>query len=152
MSRTLKYLVAGLGFLAVSLSAQASPLCLKDPKPFDLSLDTVNWTMSAAPGSECIQGLRHSTMLISNITVWKPPTKGKIVLVGTGFRYFADPASHEADSFTLLVIGQNRHEAGTSVVEVSVKSAPGNKLSEAIEPAVHGAQQVAAHERGSETQ
>src|SRR5271168_2275413 len=34
-------------------------------------------------------GLRWSYMQIFSVSVSKPPTKGKIVIVGPGFRYFA---------------------------------------------------------------
>src|SRR5437016_12388221 len=87
--RTMRPMV--LGLLAVlSASAHASPKCLKDQKPFALAEDTVSWTMSVAPGSECIQGLRWSYMQIYSVLVSKAPTKGKIAIVGSGFRHFAD--------------------------------------------------------------
>ena len=111
-----------LGILCVS--AQASPRCLKDQKPFELAGDTVSWTMSAAPGSECIQGLRWSYMQIFGVSVAKAPTKGRIAIVGSGFRYFADSETPETDSFTLVIIGKNRHDAGKSTLEVTVKGSP----------------------------
>ena len=96
----------------LGVSAHASPSCLKDKEPFALADDFVSWTMSAAPGSECIQGLRWSYMQIYSVLVLKAPTKGKLVIVGSGFRYFADPESHEADNFTLVVFGKNRRDTG----------------------------------------
>src|SRR5579862_6401591 len=48
-----------IGFIAtLTVSAHASPNCLKNQKPFALAEDTIIWTMYAAPGSECIQGLQ----------------------------------------------------------------------------------------------
>ena len=93
MSRVLDTLLMAICFMAALgvLAAHASPPCLKDHKPFALADDFVSWTMSAAPGSECIQGLRWSYMQIYSVLVLKAPTKGKLVIVGSGFRYFAIP-------------------------------------------------------------
>ena len=112
MFRKLECLLIALGVIAIlTASAHASPNCVKDQKPFALAEDTMVWTMYAAPGSECIQGLRWSYMQIFNVSVLKAPTKGKIVIVGPGFRYFADSQNYETDSFTLGVVGKNRRDA-----------------------------------------
>jgi hypothetical protein len=122
MFRKLEGLFIAIGVTAIlTVSAHASPNCLKDQKPFALTEDTIAWTMYAAPGSECIQGLRWSFMQIFNVSVSKPPTKGKISIVGPGFRYFADSQDYEADSFTLLVVGKNRRDPGESTIEIVVK-------------------------------
>jgi len=122
MFRKLNCLLLAIGFIAtLTVSAHASPNCLKNQKPFALAEDTIIWTMYAAPGSECIQGLRWSYMQIDSVTVSKAPTKGKIGVVGYGFRYFADPGNYEADSFTLTVVGKNRRDAGKSTIEIVVK-------------------------------
>jgi hypothetical protein len=131
MSRTLDRLFLVVGFLAVlGVSAHASPSCLKDQKPFALADDVVSWTMSAAPGSECIQGLRWSYMQIYRVLVLKAPKKGKLVIVGSGFRYLADPESREEDNFTLVVIGKNRRDDGESVLDVAVKHSLGTVVGE----------------------
>jgi hypothetical protein len=73
-----------IGFMAVlTVSAHASPNCLKEKLPFALADDFVSSTMSAAPGSECLQGLRWSYMQIYSVLVLKAPTKGKLVIVGS---------------------------------------------------------------------
>jgi hypothetical protein len=124
MPQKLGSLLLGIGLTAVmNLTAQASPACVKDPKPLALKEDFVNWTISAAPGSECIQGLRWSYMRIDEVIVLKPPTKGKLVFVGYGFRYLADPGSRDADNFVLLITGKNRHDPGKTVLDVAVKPA-----------------------------
>jgi hypothetical protein len=131
MSRTLGRLVLAIGFLVVlGVSAHASPSCLKDQKPFALADDVVSWTMSAAPGSECIQGLRWSYMQIYSVLILKAPKKGKLVIVGSGFRYFADSDSHEEDNFTLVVIGKNRRDEGESVLDVAVRHSLGTVVGE----------------------
>jgi hypothetical protein len=124
-------LLMAIGLMAVlSVSAHASPNCLKDKQPFALADDFVSWTMSAAPGSECIQGLRWSYMQIYDVLVLKAPTKGKLVIVGSGFRYIADSESHEADNFTLVVIGKNRRDPGKSILDIAVTHPVGTLVSE----------------------
>ena len=122
MPRKLDSLLIAIGFMAIlTVSAHASPNCLKNQKPFALAEDTIIWTMYAAPGSECIQGLRWSFMQIDSVVVSKAPTKGKISMVGYGFRYFANSQNYEADSFTLVVVGKNRRDPGKSTLEIVVK-------------------------------
>ena len=131
MHRKLDSLVIAIGFIAIlTVSAHASPNCLKDQKPFTLAEDTITWTMYAAPGSECIQGLRWSYMQIYSVSVSKAPTKGKLGIVGPGFRYFADPQNFEDDSFTLVVVGKNRRDPGKSTLQIVVKGPPGTLVSE----------------------
>jgi hypothetical protein len=124
MPRKIGSLLLGIGLVAVmNLPAHASPACVKDPSPPLLQHDFVNWTIAAKPGFECIQGLRWSYMQIDGIMVLQPPTKGKLVFVGYGFRYFADPDSHGTDSFVLVITGKNRHDAGETILDVAVKPA-----------------------------
>jgi hypothetical protein len=131
MFRKFNKLFMGIGLLAfLSVSAQASPACLKDKKPFALADDIVSWTMSAAPGSECLQGLRWSYMQIYSVLVLKAPKKGKLVIVGSGFRYTADPESREADGFTLVVLGKNRHDPGESILDIAITHPLGTVVSE----------------------
>ena len=131
MRQKIDSLITAIGFMAIlTVSAHASPNCLKDQKPFALAEDTITWTMYAAPGSECIQGLRWSYMQIYSVSVSKAPTKGKLGIVGPGFRYFADPQNFEDDSFTLVVVGKNRRDPGKSTLQIVVKGPPGTLVSE----------------------
>ena len=131
MSKSLNKLLIGIGLLTLlGAAADASPACFKEKKAFALDDDIVNWTMSAAPGSECIQGLRWSYMQIYGVLVLKAPKKGKLVIVGSGFRYSADPESREEDSFTLVVLGKNRHTPGESVLDISINHPLGTVVSE----------------------
>jgi hypothetical protein len=100
--------------------ASASPSCLRDHKPYKLAGDAIQWSMTIKPGAECIQGLRWSFMQVFTVWVLDKPKSGELVIVGSGFRYFAKPGSSEADKFTLVVVGKNRHDEGYSTVEVSV--------------------------------
>ena len=107
---------------ALNLPAQASPSCLKEKQPFALSADTVKWSMTIVPGAECIQGLRWSYMQIFEVSVLSGPSKGRLVMVGSGFRYYADANVQGVDKFTLLISGKNRHDLGKSTLEVEVHS------------------------------
>lgn len=102
------------------LVAHASPLCIKEREPFALSEDTVKWTMSIAPGTDCIQGLRWSYMQIFNVSVVSGPSRGRLTVVGSGFRYSAGNETRGTDTFTLLISGKNLHHRGTSTLEVEV--------------------------------
>ncbi|GMO29985.1 Ig-like domain-containing protein [Bradyrhizobium sp. TM233] len=113
-------LLSGVAVAMSCLAAQASPLCIKERTPFALSHDTVKWTMSIAPGTACIQGLRWSYMQIFNVSVVSGPTRGQLAVVGSGFRYSADNGIRGTDKFTLLISGTNRREPGTSTLEVEV--------------------------------
>jgi hypothetical protein len=109
----------GISVLA-SASASASPSCLRDHKPYKLDFDTIEWSMTIAPGAECLQGLRWSTMQIYWVNVSKQPKGGDIVIVGSGFRYIAKPDFSGTDKFTLIVVGKNRFTEGASTVEITV--------------------------------
>ena len=113
-------IAAMLMLLASASETKATPNCLRDIKPYRLAGDTMEWSMTIAPGADCIQGLRWSTMQIYKVEVTEKPKSGEIVLVGPGFRYFAKPNFSGTDRFTLLVVGKNRHDEGTSTVEVTV--------------------------------
>jgi len=60
-------------------------------------------------------------MQIYNVPVLKAPKKGKLEVVGSGFRYAADSEGLEPDNFTLVVLGKNRHNVGTSILDIAVE-------------------------------
>ncbi|TFV38486.1 hypothetical protein [Bradyrhizobium niftali] len=126
-------IAAMLMLLASASETKATPNCLRDNKPYRLAGDTMEWSMTIAPGVDCIQGLRWSTMQIYNVEVTEKPKSGEIVLVGPGFRYFAKPNFSGTDRFTLLVVGKNRHDEGTSTVEVTVSRPNGPLLVSAVD-------------------
>jgi hypothetical protein len=114
-------------FAVVGAPAKATPNCLRDNQAYKLAGDTIEWSMTIAPGADCIQGLRWSTMQIYSVSIAEKPKSGELVLVGPGFRYFAKPDFSGTDSFTLVVVGKNRHDEGTSTVQITV-SRPANSL------------------------
>ncbi|WP_246775023.1 hypothetical protein [Bradyrhizobium diazoefficiens] len=109
-----------LAVLASAAAAQATPSCMRDIKPYRLAGDTMEWSMTIAPGADCIQGLRWSTMQIYSVAIADKPKRGELVLVGPGFRYFAKPDFTGTDAFTLVIVGKNRHDAGTSTVQITI--------------------------------
>ena len=130
MPRKIGSLLLGIGLAAlINLPALASPRCVTNPQPPQLKDEFINWTMTAAPGSECLQGLRWSYMRIDQLAILKPPAKGQLSIVGYGFRYIADSTSREPDNFVVMIIGKNRHDAGATVLDVAVKP-PGTMVSQ----------------------
>jgi hypothetical protein len=122
MPRSPTCLTVVIALLATApIPAVASPACLKEKSPFALAGDTMRWTMNLPPGMECIQGLRWSYMQIYNVEVSESPKNGKLVIVGSGFRYYASSEARGADHFTLLVSGKNRRDVGKSVIEITVE-------------------------------
>ena len=114
----------------LNASASASPTCVsQDKQAFELAGDTIQWAMTIAPGADCIQGVRWSYMQIYGVAILKPATKGRVVIVGSGFRYFAD-SENQVDSFTLQIFGKNRHDPGKSILEVVVKRPAATLVSE----------------------
>lgn len=113
-------IAAMLILLASASETKATPNCLRDNKPYKLAGDTIEWSMTIGPGADCIQGLRWSTMQIYSVSVVEKPESGELVMVGPGFRYFAKPDFSGTDKFTLVVVGKNRHDEGTSTVQITV--------------------------------
>ena len=68
-------------FAPMSAPAKATPNCLRDNQAYKLAGDTIEWSMTIAPGADCIQGLRWSTMQIYNVSIAEKPKSGELVLV-----------------------------------------------------------------------
>lgn len=111
---------AALVLSALSAPVSATPNCLKDHGPFKLAGDSIEYAMSISPGADCIQGLRFATMQIYSVRVLEKPRSGELVMVGTGFRYFANSDFSGTDRFSLMVVGKNLREEGSSKVEIIV--------------------------------
>jgi hypothetical protein len=105
---------------------------MRDIKPYKLAGDTMEWSMTIAPGADCIQGLRWSTMQIYSVSISEKPSNGELVLVGPGFRYFAKPDFSGTDKFTLVVVGKNRHDEGTSTVQVTISKPDASMVVSAV--------------------
>jgi hypothetical protein len=116
--------IAAVLLAAMNASPGATPNCLKDQQPYALTDDVVHWTMNIVPGAECIQGLRWSYMQIEQVSILTAPKNGKAVIIGPGFRYFADPGFQGSDPFTVAVSGKNRKTPGNSILQIEVMARP----------------------------
>ena len=117
------FVLTCLLLFASSSSVHATPICVAERAqriPFKLTGDSVKWTMTIAPGADCIQGLRWSYMQISDVTVASEPSKGRLQIVGPGFRYTSAGDHQVADKFSLLITGKIRQIAGTSTLYVEI--------------------------------
>jgi hypothetical protein len=126
--------IAAMLTILASETVSATPNCMRDIKPYKLVGDTMEWSMTIAPGADCIQGLRWSTMQIYNVSIAEKPKSGELVLVGPGFRYFAKPEFSGTDKFSLVVVGKNRHDEGTSTVQITVSAPIPLRISAASQP------------------
>jgi hypothetical protein len=132
MSRIILCAIALLSGLAATTQATAYPSCLRDHKAYQLTGDTMQWSMTIAPGANCLQGLRWSYMQIYAVWVLEKPANGELVTVGPAFRYIAKPGFSGTDKFSVVVVGKNRHEEGYSTVEVTVSSANPHPPADAV--------------------
>ena len=82
----------------------------------------MRWSIKIRPGSECIQGLRWSTIMIDNVSIVEPPKSGRLVIQGPSFRYFSSADAQGSDSFKIAIFGTSLHMTGTSSIEVDVTS------------------------------
>lgn len=105
-----------------SVAAHAGGTCILHPEPFRLQSDTVRWSIKLTSGSECIQGLRWSSLMINKITVVEEPKAGRVIIAGPSFRYLSNPGSPGNDSFKLAISGNSLRIDGTSSIEVDVTS------------------------------
>lgn len=119
-----RFSMAAVLLANLNISASATPNCLSNQQAYELTDDIVTYTMTIAPGAECIQGLRWSYMQIELVSVLGPPKNGKAVVVGSGFRYFANPDFKGTDSFTVVVSGINKKTPGNSILQIEVKARP----------------------------
>jgi hypothetical protein len=105
-------------FLAAPAFADA---CLFQPRrPFQLSSDTVEWTMLIASGRTCTQGLRLGSINITSVKLIAPPQSGKLDIKGPSFSYAAKADFQGQDEFTIQVSGTVIRIAGVSDVKVTV--------------------------------
>jgi hypothetical protein len=115
-------ILAGLCLSLAPRSATASGICLLHAQPFALRSDTVRWSIKIKAGSECIQGLRWSTIMIDSISIVEAPKSGRLMIQGPSFRYFANANAAGSDSFKIAISGTSLHVNGTSSIEVDVTS------------------------------
>lgn len=120
--------IAVLALVATTISPSATYAargCVKEPTPYYLADDVVEWSLALDPGSNCIQSLQVSKNRVYSIAVTDPPVAGELILVGPAFRYFAKSDFPVADKFTMIIYGRNGQGEGFSTVEVTVSPSAG---------------------------
>ena len=110
-----------VAMLAIALFTKpaSAGTCLSRAEGFELNSDTVHWTFTIRAGSDCLQGLRASTMLIDEVNILDQPIAGNLTISGPAFIYRAPPTA-SGDRFRIQVIGQNRRIRGTSTIIVEI--------------------------------
>jgi hypothetical protein len=106
-------LLLGVPALADSCIFSASP-------PYQLSSDTVDWTMQIASGRSCTRGLKLGPVNISDVKLIAPPQSGQVAIKGPSFSYTAKPDFQGEDDFTLRVSGTIVRVRGASDLKITV--------------------------------
>jgi len=107
----------------VNASAKATPNCLRDISAVQarrrhrrMVNDHCAWR-KLHPGTAPVDDANLANL--QRVGRGKTSERG-LVLVGPGFRYFAKPDFAGTDSFTLIVVGKNRHDEGSSRVQIDI--------------------------------
>ena len=88
--------------------------------PYNLTADTVSWSMKIVPGTTCFGGLRYGNVDIVSVKLISPPSAGHVALQGPGFSYTAKANFHGEDTFTLAIFGAINNRRGNSTVRITV--------------------------------
>jgi Bacterial Ig domain len=94
--------------------------CVIDGPRYNLTADSVAWSMQIESGRTCLRGVRLNNVEVENLEIASPPQSGKLTLVGSGFAYTAKPDFRGEDSFSLTMIGSINRKRGSSAIKVTV--------------------------------
>jgi hypothetical protein len=118
-----------MNFLAILLllavPALADSCVFLAAPPFQLSSDTVDWTMQIASGRGCTRGLKLGPMNISDVKLIAPPQSGQVAINGPSFSCTAKPDFQGEDDFTLRVSGTIVRMRGVSDVKITISNNTG---------------------------
>src|SRR5271169_6478416 len=92
-------------FWLLDLSGASAQSCDIDGQRYNLTADTVEWSMKIESGGSCVRGIRFNNVAIEKIKLISPPLNGEVALQGPGFRYLAKANFSGQDSFSLAVFG-----------------------------------------------
>jgi hypothetical protein len=98
----------------------ANPCALDDRPYYRLASETVEWSLSIAPGQSCVRGVRSGSVILDKVEVISAPQSGHLTLQGPAFTYQADPDFQGLDSFTLQISGKIYRVSGTSTIIINV--------------------------------
>jgi hypothetical protein len=96
-------IISSAALLLFSVSAFADSCVFSAAAPFQLTSDTVDWTMQIASGRSCTRGLKLGPVNISEVKLLASPQSGQVVIKGPSFSYTAKPDFQGQDDFTLQV-------------------------------------------------
>jgi hypothetical protein len=113
-------ITSSAGLLLFTVSAFADACLFQPRRPFQLSSDTVEWTMLIASGTTCTQGLKFGSINITSVKLIAPPQSGKVDIKGPSFSYAAKADFQGQDEFTFQVSGTVVRIAGVSDIKVTV--------------------------------
>jgi|HubBroStandDraft_6_1064221.scaffolds.fasta_scaffold2347583_1 hypothetical protein len=94
--------------------------CFLGGPPYQLSSDTVEWSMTIASGQSCIRGLRTPFVVLDEIKLVSAPQWGQVTLEGPAFVYKGNSNFQGEDSFSVLVSGKVNRLVGSSTIRVRV--------------------------------
>ena len=112
-------IISSASMLLFAVPAFADSCLFSAAPPFQLSSDTVEWTMQIASGTTCIRGLKLGPTNITDVKLITPPQSGQVEIKGP-FSYTAKPDFQGQDDFTLEVSGTVVRVSGASNVKVNV--------------------------------
>jgi hypothetical protein len=114
----------GINFLAtlllLAVPALADSCIFSASPPYQLSSDTVDWTMQIASGRSCTRGLKLGPVNISDVKLIAPPQSGQVAIKGPSFSYIAKPDFQGEDDFILRVSGTIVRMRGASDLKITV--------------------------------
>jgi hypothetical protein len=120
-----KYLSVILFLISLlSVRTGSAQGCLVNAPQYNLSNDTVTWSLSVVAGGSCIHGVRFGNVYLESLRLISPPQFGKLELQGFGFIYSTKPDFPGRDSFALAVLGGVYRNRGGSTIYVTAFVTP----------------------------
>jgi hypothetical protein len=129
--------VAFFGVWLYGVQAALAQSCIVDPIPYNLTSDTVDWSIKVENGRACVRGLRFGRVEIENLKLLSPPQSGEVSLEGPGFTYKPKGNFTGQDLFSLMVFGRLNGRRGSSTIHVTVsvgRTAAPNSLAQPAVP------------------
>jgi Big-like domain-containing protein len=98
----------------------AAQSCVVQAARYNLSADSVDWSIKITSGRSCVGGVRFGNVEIEGVKLVSRPQFGQVALEGPGFRYTSKPNYSGPDSFSLAVVGRINKVRGNSTIHVTV--------------------------------
>jgi hypothetical protein len=119
---------AVLTVLLFGCRAAFAQSCVISGAHYNLTADTVSWSMKIDSGHHCSRGVRFANVEFESVALISPPQSGQVTLEGWGFTYAAKDDFRGQDLFAVKVFGKIRKRPGTSTIRILV-SVVGTELS-----------------------